>query len=273
MRLLSDTLPEAKNVLIEVYRQMPMARKWQLMGETFHTGKTLHAAGFKRDHPNASIHDLHSAWLTVVLKQSWPASIRNPSMNSTDENLRVLLEVIAVFIRLDITYALGGSWASSLLGEPRFTRDADLTVAPFHGKEKALCNSFGEDYYLSPEAIQGALQNRTSFNIINFNVGFKVDVFIQKDRPFDRSFLDRSRPLELPYLPRQTVNVVSAEDIILLKLEWFRMGGETSDGQWRDVLGVLQTQVGKLDEGYLDHWAAELKLSDLLAEARSQILP
>jgi hypothetical protein len=273
MRLLSDTLPEAKRVLNEVYRQMPMARKWQLMGETFHTGKILHAAGFKRDHPDASIHELHSAWLTVILKQSWRGPIENPTMNSTDENLRVLLEVIGAFTRLNIPYALGGSWASSLLGEPRFTQDADLTVAPFLGKEKALCDCFGADYYLSAEAMQGALENRTSFNIINLPVGFKVNVFIQKDRPFDRSFLDRSRPLELPNLPQQTVNVVSAEDIILLKLEWFRMGGETSDGQWRDVLGVLQAQAGKLDEGYLDHWAEELKVSELLAEARRQTSP
>src|SRR5713101_6861983 len=130
MRLLTDTLPEANRVLVEVYRQMPIVRKWQLMGEIFHTGKTLHAAGFKRDHPDASIHELHSAWLTVILKQSWCGPIRSPTMNSTDENLRVLLEVMAAFTRLNIAYALGGSWASSLLGEPRFTQDADLTVAP-----------------------------------------------------------------------------------------------------------------------------------------------
>jgi hypothetical protein len=270
MQLLSDTSPEAKRVLVEVYRQMPPARKWELMGEAFHTGKILHAAGYRRDHPNASTEELHSAWLAAAVKQNWSRPVGGQTVNSTDENLQVLREVIGALTKLNIPYALGGSWASSLLGEPRFTRDADISVEPFRGKEEALCACFGSDYYLSLEAIQAALQNRSSFNIINVTIGFKVDVFVQKERPFDRSFMDRRRPLELPYFPEQTIDVVTPEDIVLLKLEWFRIGGEVSDQQWKDVLGVLEAQAGKLDAAYLDHWASELKLTDLLTRARQQ---
>jgi hypothetical protein len=271
MLLLNDTSPEAQRVLVEVYRQMPAARKWQLMGEIFHTGKTLHAAGYKRDHPDASSDELQSAWLAVTLKQNWSGPLRGQTMNSTDENLRVLREVIAALTKLNITYALGGSWASSLLGEPRFTQDADISVEPFHGREKALCACFGADYYLSLEAIQSAIQNRTSFNIINLTVGFKVDVFLQKERPFDQSFMNRRRPLQLPNFPKQSIVVVTPEDIVLLKLEWFRIGGELSDQQWKDVLGVLRTQAGKLDEEYLTDWAGQLNLTDLLTQARQQV--
>jgi hypothetical protein len=270
MQLLSDTSPEAQRVLIEVYRQMPPARKWELMGETFRTGKILHAAGYKRDHPNASPAEVQSAWLAATLKQTSIGLLKGQAMNSTDENLRVLREVIAAFMQLNITYALGGSWASSLLGEPRFTRDADVSVEPFLGKETELCACFGSDYYLSLEAIRAAIQNRSSFNIINLTVGFKVDVFIQKDRPFDRSFMKRRRPLELPNFPKQSIDVVTPEDIVLLKLEWFRNGGEVSDQQWKDVLGVLQAQAGKLDEEYLSYWSGQLNLTDLLDRARQQ---
>jgi hypothetical protein len=271
MRLLSDTCPEAQRVLIQVYRKMPAARKWEIMGETFRTGKTLHAAGYKRDHPDASSDELQSAWLSAALKQSWSGPFREQAMNSTDENLRVLREVVTALTQLNITYALGGSWASSLQGQPRFTRDADISVEPFQGKEKALCACFGPDYYLSLEAIQSAVQNRTSFNIINLTVGFKVDLFIQRERPFDRSFMNRRRSLELPNFPKQTIAVVTPEDIVLLKLEWFRIGGEVSDQQWKDVLGVLQTQAGKLDEEYLTYWAGQLNLTDLLTQARQQV--
>lgn len=53
----------------------------------------------------------------------------------------------------------------------------------------------------------------------------------------------------------------------LSKLEWYRMGGEVSDRQWRDILGILKTRTGDLDVEYLRKWAAELHVSDLLERA------
>ena len=44
---------------------------------------------------------------------------------------------------------------------------------------------------------------------------------------------------------------VSPEDIIPLKLDWFRQTGCTSDRQWDDVLGVLAVQGSALDFEYL----------------------
>ena len=42
--------------------------------------------------------------------------------------LALVTEVARVLDGLAIPYAVGGSYASSLYGEPRFTRDADLIV-------------------------------------------------------------------------------------------------------------------------------------------------
>jgi len=67
--------------------------------------------------------------------------------------------------------------------------------------------------------------------------------------------------------PEESVYIVSPEDIILAKLEWYRLGGEVSDRQWRDVLGVLKTRAGELDLDYLRKWAGELKVNDLLERA------
>ena len=59
----------------------------------------------------------------------------------------------------------------------------------------------------------------------------------------------------------------SPEDTILSKLEWYRLGGEVSDSQWRDILGVLKTRAGELDLDYMQKWAIELKVTDLLDRA------
>ena len=56
-------------------------------------------------------------------------------------------------------------------------------------------------------------------------------------------------------------------DTILAKLESYRMGGEVSDRQWRDIIGVLKTRAGELDLAYLRKWAEELHVSDLLERA------
>jgi hypothetical protein len=45
------------------------------------------------------------------------------------------------------------------------------------------------------------------------------------------------------------------------------MGGEVSERQWRDILGVLKTRAGELDLVYLRKWAIEIKVADLLERA------
>lgn len=192
-------------------------------------------------------------------------------MESEDETLRVMREVIAALTDLGIEYALGGSWASSVHGKPRFTNDADITAEPFPGKEAAFCGRFGPPYYVSLPAVQEAVARRSSFNLIHFDSGYKVDVFIRKDRPFDQSVMHRRVLKQLRDTPGPPVLVVSPEDIILLKLEWYRIGHEISDRQWNDVLEVLMAQAGRLDDAYLEHWAADLGIGDLMVRARAEV--
>jgi hypothetical protein len=63
------------------------------------------------------------------------------------------------------------------------------------------------------------------------------------------------------------INIASAEDTVLAKLQWYRDTGGVSDRQWNDVLGVLKVQAAALDRAYLDEWARELSLTDLLRRA------
>ena len=52
-----------------------------------------------------------------------------------------------------------------------------------------------------------------------------------------------------------------------LKIRYLVGGSMASARQWRDILGVLKVQAGRLDLAYLNHWAAELKVADLFQRA------
>jgi hypothetical protein len=210
-----------------------------------------------------------------MLRPLWqPSFAEVPEVDAESlENVPVIRDVVTALRALGVGFALGGSWASSLHGDPRNTRNADITAEPFPGREAEFAAAFGQDYYVSRDAIREAIQRRSSFNVIHLPSSFKVDVFIRKDTPFGRSVLTRRRPGVIPSTPPEPIDVVSPEDIILHKLEWFRVGGETSDRQWGDVLGVLRVQAGRLDDAYLDHWAADLGVADLLTTARAAAAP
>jgi hypothetical protein len=263
---LSDTHPEAEQVLREAYRKMPFATKWRQMEVLYHTARRLHAAGVRYRNPSATPEMIEDEWRIATLGREFAQ--RRCGTERNMEYIEIVQKIIAVLSHLDIPYALGGSWASSLLGKMRFTHDADLTVEPFPGKEAAFCAAFGEDYYVSLPMIQDAIRRRSSFNVIHWPSSFKVDLFIRKDRPFEAAVLARRRPHQLP--EGQEVMLVSPEDIILLKLEWYRLGGGASERQWQDILGVLQVQADRLDQTYLDHWAADLGVADLLQRARQE---
>lgn len=185
------------------------------------------------------------------------------------DSLPNLRRFVAVLDKLGIIYALGGSMASSFYGYNRTTNDADLTVMPFAGREAAFAAEFGPDDYVSLDAIRDAHRRRASFNVILAD-GFKADLFIYKDAPFERSAMARRKNMVLPDAPDQPVSLYAAEDVILFKLRWYRLGNESSEQQWRDVLGVVRVQGERLDQAYLDHWAADLGVADLLARIRAE---
>jgi hypothetical protein len=275
MTRLTDTSPEALGVLIDCYRRMTPGRKWAILGDTYRFARTLHAAGVRDRNPAATDEQVRRDWILLHLGNGpWLTVSSGAHMPPQPiEHQQVIVKVLTAFAENGIACAIGGSVASSLYGVPRYTQDADLTSEPFPGREEQLARAFGADYHVSLAAVRDANQKRGSFNIIHTPSGFKVDVFIQKTRPFDRGLLDR-RLLKPDVDPSgNPVPVLSPEDIVLHKLEWFRLGGKISDRQWGDILGVLRVQGDRLDSAYLDHWAADLGVADLLAKARAEAAP
>ncbi len=187
------------------------------------------------------------------------------------EIVRVALQVIEILEDLSISYHVGGSFASSIHGVPRQTRDLDLAVDLNVGHVRKLVSRLASDFYVDSERVRSAINHRESFNVVHLDSGFKIDMFCSKNDFFDRSEFRRHRLKRLlEDLPRE-VMVSSAEDTVLRKLKWYKIGGEVSDQQWNDVLGVLKIQGQLLDRDYLEYWAGELDLADLLERALTEI--
>ena len=187
------------------------------------------------------------------------------------EQLTVALAVTDALEALGVRYVIGGSLASALHGVMRATMDVDV-VADLHREHvEPLAQALGDGFYADVEAMRDAVRRHSSFNLIHLETMFKVDVFVTRPRAFDRSQLARRQLHLLSEEPARHAYVASAEDIVLAKLEWYRMGGEVSDRQWRDVVGVIKVQGERLDCGYLKRMADPLGVADLLERVLSEV--
>jgi hypothetical protein len=185
---------------------------------------------------------------------------------NVEDIIASITPVVAVFEQLGIEYYIGGSVGSSTYGIPRATFDVDLIADLRQEHVRSFVTRLETEYYVDEDMIQDAITHRSSFNIIYLDSMLKVDVFLPKARSFDQEEYRRVQQEVLVNGTRPFM-MASAEDTLLHKLEWYRMGNEISDRQWNDILGILKVRGTMLDMGYLRTWAAQLHVTDLLDRA------
>ena len=181
-----------------------------------------------------------------------------------DDTLKAALAAADAFEDLGIRWFLGGSLASSVHGVPRATFDADIVADVRLSHVKSLIKRLGDGWYVDEQAARDAIAGRSSFNLIHFDTALKVDVFVPKLRRFDGAEFARSAPTVVSEATGRMARVCAAEDIVVAKLEWFRLGGEDSKRQWEDVQGVLRIAGNRLDAPLMRESAEELGVLDLL---------
>jgi hypothetical protein len=195
----------------------------------------------------------------------------------TASNERTIVEFDIVSVVADVTealelndipYVIGGSLASSYHGEPRSTHDADLGARIGLRKLPLLHRDLSDRFAFEIEAAADSVRRFDMFSLIHYETGLKVDIFVAgPGRRFDVEFERRAVGPLRPGVDAPHAFLLSAEDTVLRKLEWYRIGGERSEKQWRDVTQVLAVQGDKIDIAYLREWAESLAIADLLEEA------
>lgn len=173
---------------------------------------------------------------------------------------RTLLGVVHLLESLEVPYMVVGSVASSHHGRPRATHDADIVIDPTPNALDRLVGRLEQlGYYVNRDRAREALSSRRQFNVIDVESAAKIDLILRKDRAFSREEFERRRRTEIS--EGVHVDLATAEDTIVSKLEWARRAGE-SEKQLADASGILDVSRA-LDRDYVARWAEELGVGDL----------
>lgn len=164
-----------------------------------------------------------------------------------------------------IPYMVTGSFVSAIHGVPRATHDIDVVIAPTGPQLSVLIQQFSEaGYYAEMEDALQAQLHQSQFHVIDERSVWKIDFIIRKHRPFSHAEFARRRLTTILGIP---VYAATAEDILIAKLEWAKMG--ESERQLRDASGIIAIQGDNLDVPYVERWVAALSLENEWERARA----
>lgn len=272
-----DTHPTTERLQAAIMARLPAWRKLALIAGMNAMLSGLVVSGLKQRQADASDGAVWSylderRWGPVLARRAEAARTARALVPDGDaymagDPIPTTLAVIAALDRLNVPYFITGSIAGGIHGVYRATADADLVAALREDHLDDLVRLLGDHFYADAATMRDAIAHHSSFNVLDLQTGFKVDVFISPGRAFDRSQFERRLLEPLDPSREESAYVSSVEGVILANLEWYRLGSETSDRQWSDIVGIFKVQGERIDRAYLRHWAPTLGVDDLLERA------
>jgi hypothetical protein len=188
---------------------------------------------------------------------------------SIRRSYREFVGVVAdVLDGLNIEYGIAGSFASSQYGEPRQTLDVDLTlhlrlvdVDRFAAAFEAI--QMAADPYAIRETYD--YTNPLPFAVIDYANGWKADCYFWRKTAYDQAAFARRLEWPYPEAKRGRLWLYAPEDVILMKLVYYRMSQGVSTKHLRDITAMLANMDKwdrQLDMNYLDQWMGPLQVTE-----------
>ncbi len=165
-----------------------------------------------------------------------------------------------------IPHALTGSLAASVHGEPETSIDVDFVARMDADAAVRLARRWNA-MFADEDSFQRAAVEYGMANAIEFPSGIKVDISVLPPTPFYEGVLRRCLKIT-PAGTSEGVWVVTAEDIVLMKLVWRK--DSRSAKQWYNALSVVRVRGHSLDWAYIRRWAAELAIESDLDALRQE---
>jgi len=163
-------------------------------------------------------------------------------MNQTD----ALTQFICDLNSLGAPYMITGAYAVSYFGLPRTTHDLDIVIEVKLADLGRFFRTFRKGYLVDNNMAENAVQYKTHFTIIHEKSDLRIDLWILKGTAGEAKKFERRKKVSLF---GAATFIISAEDMLLTKLEWF--GRSKNTKHLDDAVGIIKVQGGKLNKVYL----------------------
>jgi len=184
-----------------------------------------------------------------------------------DALIDMLCAVCDALEKLDIPYAVTGSVASSVHGEPFSSLDVDLVLLASAGDAARLSTELSPRFYAPEDMLTEAARAFSFVNVVDNRTSLKVDLSFIGSNPFLRLALERRMRTRIGSHPREFW-FVTPEDVILMKLLWRK--DTRSQKQWDNALSVARVQGARMDWKYLFEQAKNLGIEEDLVKLRDE---
>ena len=166
-----------------------------------------------------------------------------------------------------IPYAITGSVAAGVHGEPVSSQDVDIVVRMTAEQARRLADSLPPRFYCNADRLEEIARAGGMVNLIDPDTGLKVDLSVLPADAFrDAIFSRRSSEKYGPAGP--AFDTVTAEDLILMKLVWRKES--RSQKQWDNALSVVRVKGATLDWKYLFDQSERLGVEADLVRLRDE---